>query len=410
MWLYVPSTFCPSAPASADSNSVSPWRFRALARSATWRGKLQPPRAWSRRWKQGGFIRLLSGVTLPPSTLDLGVASYISSLRETHARITQSPESEPEPMASGSLLPRSSGSPTSAGLILSSAKMSSGTLTDSSTPSSRLWKSWATALRQEYSARPRPETPCGASGCSSWPSASVMDTGDNTDLTKIQARREKHKARGINGNGFGMSLGEAARQWPAPATLDSTNTRNSTAVRRTYNPKVKIADTLCDAVTQWRAPSDISKRGGSQPAEKRQAGGHSVNLEDQAEHWAGPAAQNHKGSSEGSITRKDGKSRDDLLHYQAEQFFRPPSSPGRPIAGGSTSSTDGQNSNQPSVKRKLNPIFVEALMRWPTGLSGFERQAMAWTLWQQRMQPFVSALVSQKRAEPNLFDLMEQAA
>jgi len=58
-------------------------------------------------------------------------------------------------------------------------------------------------------------------------------------------------------------------------------------------------------------------------------------------------------------------------------LFRPPSSPARPIAGGSTCSTDGPNSNQPSVKRKLNPIFVEALMRWPTGLSGFERPAMA---------------------------------
>lgn len=105
-----------------------------------------------------------------------------------------------------------------------------------------------------------------------------------------------------------------------------------------------------------------------------------MGLDSQAANWAGPAAQNHKGSSDGSITRADGKSRADILSYQAEQFFHPPSSPDQPIiAGGSTSSTDGPNSNQPSVKRKLNPMFVEALIRWPTGLSGFERQAMAWT-------------------------------
>jgi hypothetical protein len=102
--------------------------------------------------------------------------------------------------------------------------------------------------------------------------------------------------------------------------------------------------------------------------------------------------------------RQDGKSRESLLGFQAEQFFHPPSSLDRPIAGGSTSSTAGPNSNQPSVKRKLNPIFVEALMRWPTGLSGFERQETAWTRWWLLMPSFVSALCSQKdEAQGSLF-------
>ena len=40
--------------------------------------------------------------------------------------------------------------------------------------------------------------------------------------------------------------------------------------------------------------------------------------------WPTPAAQNWKGSSEASITRADGKSRMDILHYRAEQgFIRP---------------------------------------------------------------------------------------
>lgn len=41
-------------------------------------------------------------------------------------------------------------------------------------------------------------------------------------------------------------------------------------------------------------------------------------------HWPTPAAQNWKGSSGGSITRTDGKSRMDLLHYRAEQGFTCP--------------------------------------------------------------------------------------
>lgn len=117
-------------------------------------------------------------------------------------------------------------------------------------------------------------------------------------------------------------------------------------------------------------------------------------------------AMNHKGSSEGSIMRQDGKSRADLLHYQAEQLFSLlPSSPDHPTADGSMCLTDGPNSNQPSVKRKLNPIFVEALMRWPTGLSGFERPAMAWTLWQQRTLTYLSMLCSHKpEAQMDLFE------
>jgi len=121
-----------------------------------------------------------------------------------------------------------------------------------------------------------------------------------------------------------------------------------------------------------------------------------VPLLGQAAQWAAPATRDHKGSSEGSMFRQDGKSRADLLDYQAEQFFHPPSSQARPIAGGTMSSTDGPSSNQPSVKRKLNPVFVEALMRWPIGLSGFERQETAWTRWWLLMPSYVSALVSRK--------------
>ena len=41
----------------------------------------------------------------------------------------------------------------------------------------------------------------------------------------------------------------------------------------------------------------------------------------QAAQWPTPAAQNWKGSSEASVTRADGKSRMDILHYRAEQGF-----------------------------------------------------------------------------------------
>lgn len=384
MWLYLPSsvlpsTSSPSAPASAGSNSDcnSPTIIadRLCTASVTWRGKQEQPQAWSRRWKRGGFIRLLSGLTLEPSTAQLGADAWISSLRATRAKEIRLRESAAENSTTDGCSTAPSTFSIKAGLILSSARTCRGTPTDSLPLPSRHWSDWVAALRSEYSARPKPAIRCGGSDSSSWPSARTSDTN----------------GAGEHGDG-GMDLRTAAVNWPGCSVADSRNSRNSTAGRSGSGKPHSIGDTLCDAVKKWSAPkaSDAEKAGPNMRGSK----GY-IPLPAQAMNWAGPAAQNHKGSSEGSIIRQDGKSRADILSYQAEQFFHPPSSPDQPIiAGGSTSSTDSPNSNQPSVKRKLNPIFVEALMRWPTGLSGFERQEMALILWSQLMPSFLSMLVS----------------
>ena len=403
MWLYVPTTSSPAAQASEDLNSASysPSDIgeRMGAVYVTWRGKPQPPQAWSRRWKQGGFIRRLSGLTCEPSTLDRGVASFISSLQETPAKTTPSLESAKGPMGSASSHPKSPVLPKSAGLILSSVRTSRGTRTDSLRPSLRHWKGWATALRQEYSARPALATPCDASDCSSWPSAKVARGGYEIDP------KTGKKISTLEG---------AAQDWAAPCARDHfpPHTPEYIADKKAQGHGMR---NLTDEAAQWMAPQ--VPNGGRSTDHAEQVGStlyHNgkkvqMGLESQVKTWAAPAAQNHKGSSEGSITRSDGKSREDILSYQAEQFFRPPSSPDRPIAGGSTSSTDSPNSNQPSVKRKLNPIFVEALMRWPTGLSGFERQETAWTRWWLLMPSFLSALYSASEAEEQM-DLFGAAA
>ncbi|MFO1107514.1 MAG: hypothetical protein U1E34_15620, partial [Amaricoccus sp.] len=37
-------------------------------------------------------------------------------------------------------------------------------------------------------------------------------------------------------------------------------------------------------------------------------------------------------------------------------------------------------------RRSLNPLFVEALMGWPTGWTGFGSVATAWSRWLRRMR------------------------
>ena len=411
-WLYIPEIFLASAQVSEASNSesasLSTISERLAASSVQWRGKPLPPQAWSRRWKLGGFIRHLSGLTCSPSTLDRGAALFISSLRATHAKKTALPENMPEVMGYGSSPPRSSGLPANAGLIVSSAKTCRGMLTDSLQLSSQHWKGWATALRQEYSVRPKPAIPCGAKDCSSWPSARTSDTNgagmhgdggmdlrtaattwlepdatnrvrDAETLAKCAAFRKAN----ANQNTVPLYLAEVAREWMAPRASDAQhggpNQRDSAG-----NPA------LPSQSAQWHVPraNDPEKRGTITNDPRNGLAG-------QGENWPAPATRDHKGSSEGSIMRQDGKSRADMLDFAAEQFFRLPSSPDRPIAGGAMSSTDGPNSNQLSVKRKLNPMFVEALMRWPTGLSGFERQETALIRWWQLMPIFLLMLCSQ---------------
>jgi DNA (cytosine-5)-methyltransferase 1 len=164
---------------------------------------------------------------------------------------------------------------------------------------------------------------------------------------------------------------------------------------------------LNDEASQWESPGVALTEGSRLTRSKDRSDELLLTWQaiETAKRWPAPAARDHKGSSEGSITRQDGKSRADMLDYAAEQFFHPPSSPAPAIAGGSMSSTAGPNSNQPSVRRKLNPIFVEALMRWPTGLSGFARPATALTRWQQLMLSYLSALASGFGKEAEQMDL-----
>jgi DNA (cytosine-5)-methyltransferase 1 len=93
-WLYIPNIEpLHSAPEPEGSNLASSLPDPERAASLTWRGKHMRPAHWSRAWKRDSWLRRLSGLTSPPSTLDRGVAAFIASLPEIHASPTASPES-----------------------------------------------------------------------------------------------------------------------------------------------------------------------------------------------------------------------------------------------------------------------------------------------------------------------------
>ena len=128
-----------------------------------------------------------------------------------------------------------------------------------------------------------------------------------------------------------------------------------------------------------------------------------------SDQWPTPAAQNWKGSSAASVTRADGKSRMDILHYRAEQGFTHPD----PVItqNGRQSSIHARISRplwasmiashgrvacrrilKARARRRLNPIFVGWLMGWPIGHALCACSATEFTRWQQRMRGALSQL------------------
>jgi hypothetical protein len=179
-----------------------------------------------------------------------------------------------------------------------------------------------------------------------------------------------------------------------------------------YNPAgnsdfTRKAEALALGIRNWSTPkgSDGAKGG---PGQSYGSGGMPP-LPAQAAQWPTPAAQNWKGSSEASITRADGKSRMDILHYRAEQGFTRPAPaikpdgqrfwPHAPISRplwASMIASYGRVVSRRILKgrsrRRLNPLFVGWLMGWPIGHALCACSATEFTLWQQRMRGALSRL------------------
>lgn len=437
-WVFVPGL------EGLNSESELPNPERAA--SLTWRGKPLRSQVLSHQWKRGGFIRLLSGLTLEPSTLDRGVASFIASLRATPANPTASPESASDHPTTDSSSTSFCALSTSAGLVVSSERTCRGTPTDNSKLSSLHWSEWATALRAEYSARPRSGQVIAASDCSSWPTANarVKGGGEYQDTAKIEAR---HAA------GHQVNLSEAAQLWATPQAHD-TALGNPARVGRFGT--TAGGRNLTDEASAWPTPraNDPEKRGDFNASDPRNGlpgaaalwmtpnvpnGGRTAShaiakgktlqredgtkvqlgLEHQARTWPSPTVRCTKGGS-AAVIRRDGKSRLDMLDYAAEQWSTPRSSDGEKGgpnqsfgAGGIPLATQAVRASAlidyslpdrptPSgmksaeTRRRLNPLFVEWLMGWPEGLSGFERSETAFAPWLRHMRGALSTLCSPK--------------
>jgi hypothetical protein len=396
MWLHVPGIASNCAPGSAGSGSASTSPNLQAAASLTWRGKhLQQP-AWSRAWKRATWLRRLSGLTLPPSTLEHGAERWIASCQATRASRTASPASAAAPTTTASSSSRLSACSTKAGLIVCSARTSRGTPTGSSPPSSRFWSDWVAALRSESSARAMSAQATGGSGCSSWPTVRTSDTN----------------GAGEHGDG-GPDLRTVAAAWPTPRAEDS----ESCGRRHGRDVSDTLTAATRDFAVSWPTPraNDPEKRGDFDATDPR------TGLPGAAVLWGTPCADDT------STRSKRCKQGGTLLSMQVDQWPTPAASEARQgyqRRPSGMASEQGQQSLstitadfQPSLqvqpipdgpqssppRRSLNPLFVEWLMGWPPGWTGgwtdCAPAATASCHWWRLMRGALSTLCSPKAPE-----------
>jgi hypothetical protein len=233
-WLFVPDT--------ADSVSASSSPIQECAQSVTWRGKHSAHRYWCDRWKRGGWIQRLSGLISPPSTLERGVAAWISSLRDS--RVSHSPQRASDspnetPATSGQTSPASSPKQR---LLWSSSRTSPS---EPSSSPSETFEQWASASRRQSDALRKTWALRidATAGSPLLPTPSATSYGSTNNGCPKDGRTE-YRTKGT------PSLKTMARRnlWPTPTVGDSRASGNRTGSGNSKaHPGTSLTDAICRA-------------------------------------------------------------------------------------------------------------------------------------------------------------------
>ncbi len=157
-WLYVPDL--------ADSNlgCTLPWASN-IELSVTSSGKpMQRPNSW-RGWRTRPWTARLSGTISQPLKAEIGVTTWISSLRGTRASPSRLPENNLEQMTRGTYGRMFDELLTSLVRASSFWKTSVAICDWDSSKSQTTYDTWATALRQRSSERRKSAQAIGGSDC-----------------------------------------------------------------------------------------------------------------------------------------------------------------------------------------------------------------------------------------------------
>lgn len=219
-----------------------------------------------------------------------------------------------------------------------------------------------------------------AAGCSSspgagmnWPTPSAALTNDQESPESWQARADRIKQKGINGNGAGMPLTVAAKAWPTPTT-PSGGPNSGRENRGAGGPDLQ------ETASMWPTPQSRDYKGA--PHDLLQHNTRPLN--EVAKTWATPTSGDAKSSGSRNTDQSNahpGLSLTDQVRMDGGT--------GRSIHQDRTSASAGPQSSpthQNSPQLSLNPTFVEWLMGWPPGWTDCGSPVMGFTPWLQRQR------------------------
>lgn len=393
-WLYVPSACVPEWAGSTWDSSA----LERLARSVTSNGKHSLPRVWSQRCKKGAWLKLLSGVTCEPSTLERGVAAWISSLADTPASRSARPDDGSEPQTLGTSGPKSCGSTASQEPDTCSARTSPDTFRLGSPTSLPTLPKSGRMLNGACSARPTLERRTDASGCSSWPTPTSLSAANSNAPGNCKAHNET------------MRL--AANLWPTPDTPGGGRTmpEGSTLTGSTPSGR-KVQVGLENAAKMWPTPDAAASNDGEQPetwtarrdaakAKGNNGNGIGIPLAMAAKLWPTATVMDSASACNSTANRAEpGKAHAGDTLTDAVRMWSTPTAQAKmwpsPVASearqGFQDRTRGKKGSQESLttiavnsasllaqttakagpsgsqRAVLNPAFVEALMGFPCG-------------------------------------------
>jgi len=342
MWLYIPRTYCPSSAESLDL--ISQWGlfFQSRELFVTLSGKPTPrPYSW-RGWKTRPWMKLLSGVTLQPSTADRGLELWIQSLVASPAKTCQSQESRKESN-------KETGPGCSTNTAELFAKLDHDTflsktsqdsfLTEPCQPYSKSWPKWGSMRNGECFQRKMWEPRILENESSSWRTPSASDPiGGVKDLNS-----EKYK----NAEAPKIKLRDQSASWATPNTMDHLPQRSPEAL-----------------VKHARRP-----KSGKRPCNLReQVDPDAVRIYANA-NWPTPCStevrQGYQDRSRGKKGSQESLTTVVMKGLQCNNNTGPLAQEKQ--SDGNESSMTDQTS--PQLKRRLSPTFVEWLMGMPIGWS-----------------------------------------
>lgn len=316
-WAYIPSKSAPELACLAkDCEQRSDIWASRIAPSATLNGKHTPPLSWQRASKKEAWTRLLCGPTFSPSTVQHGMAQWISSLRASRAKTSVSLES-----VLGLMAPAPGSSSTSSTLPTLAVREASFWRTSQASllPPPPLWTKPKGILKSEQP----PES------WENWPTAGGMRNGSlfqrptwapamggrgGSALRGGWATPNAHDGRrpGADMSSTqGANLNRDAVKWATPDCNTST-----------YSNGMK-GPNLREQASGWPTPrsTDGTKGGPNQAGSKGD-----LMLPSAAAQWPTPAARDAKGAnSEEHCTVTGGGAQ---AHGPTEQLRRPFFAPG----------------------------------------------------------------------------------